>query len=224
MPELHHDCTPSAVYTEEYRSISPPFFFHPFFSPCIFRTAGLCLSHTRLPKITGDGSYKLTIGVSFLWFIWSFVFQKKIRIYTEKKQVNWCKVLFFKKIACNVTEVMQKSYLLLCSAWHQDFKKKDLIAAHSWDPISHIDCHSSKIVHLVSTCDHMTSNSDEKQQIYCRWTGFKFMYDTHLKRICEFELFFFPTLLFWGHKRRTGFISSLRVLIIHWWDWPRCCW
>lgn len=42
-------------------------------------------------------------------------------------------------------------------------KKKDLIAAHSLlrDPISHIDCHSSKIVHLVSTRDHVTSNSDE---------------------------------------------------------------
>lgn len=108
---------------------SLPSFFILFFSPCIFRTAGLCLSHTRLPKITGDGSYKLNIGVSLLWFIWSFVFQKKKkRIYTEKKQVNWCKVLFF-KIACNVTEVMQKSYLLLCSAWHQNFKKRSYCCA-----------------------------------------------------------------------------------------------
>lgn len=40
-----------------------------FFFSCIFTTAGLCLSHTRLPKITGDGSYKLNIGVSLLLFI-----------------------------------------------------------------------------------------------------------------------------------------------------------
>lgn len=42
-------------------------------------------------------------------------------------------------------------------------KKQDLNAALSSDPFSHIDCHSSKIVHLVSSCDHVTSN---QWQIY----------------------------------------------------------
>lgn len=33
-----------------------------FLFPWIFTTAGLCWSHTRLPEITGDGSYQLNIG------------------------------------------------------------------------------------------------------------------------------------------------------------------
>ncbi len=41
-------------------------------------------------------------------------------------------------------------------------KNQDLIAALSGDPFSRIDCHSSKIVHLVSSRDHVTSNNDEK--------------------------------------------------------------
>lgn len=45
-------------------------------------------------------------------------------------------------------------------------KTQDLIAALSLslsrDPFSRIDCHSSKIVHLVSSRDHVTSNNDEK--------------------------------------------------------------
>lgn len=43
-------------------SIPSPYLLYPSFLLCIFTTAGLCLSHTRLPMITGDGSYKLNIG------------------------------------------------------------------------------------------------------------------------------------------------------------------
>lgn len=43
-------------------SIPSPYLLYPSFIPCIFTTAGLCLSHTRLPMITGDDSYKLNIG------------------------------------------------------------------------------------------------------------------------------------------------------------------
>ena len=39
-------------------------------------------------------------------------------------------------------------------------KPRDL--SLSRDPFSHIDCHFSKIVHLVSSRDHVTSNNDEK--------------------------------------------------------------
>lgn len=41
-------------------------------------------------------------------------------------------------------------------------KKKKILLLRTLEILSHIiDCHSSKIVHLVSTRDHVTSNSDE---------------------------------------------------------------
>lgn len=61
---------------------------------------------------------------------------------------------------------------------------------------SHVDCHSSKIVHLVSSRDHVTSN-DDKNIYKSRRTGSALICkDWLFREICDFSVSVCSSILF----------------------------
>lgn len=84
----------------------------------------------------------------------------------------------------------------------------DLTAALSRDHFSLIDCHSSKIVHLVCSRDHVTLKTMMKNIYKSRWTGSALISckekNTFKRCFCFFVCFF-----------SSSFFCRLSVILIH---------